>query len=278
MLDPFELSRFKEAILAQAKRLGPDDKFHFACHPKLGCFNSCCANVNVYLMPYDVLRLKRRLGIDSRSFLERHAIADALDTRGLPIVQLRMTEDEKKRCPFVTEAGCSVYEDRPWACRMYPIGGASPPAGKAGAETFYFVVERFESCAGFDEDREWSVAEWKENQGVAEYEAKSEAFKAISLHPFFVEQRRTLPLDKSRMLLMACYDLDTFRKFVFETSFLRRFEISPEIVERLRADDEALLIFAYRWLRFGLFGEPTLTLAPQEVEGKIEGMGKMFTR
>ena len=278
MLDTFELSRFKEAILAQAKRLGLDDKFRFACHPQLGCFNSCCADVNVYLMPYDVLRLKRRLGLDSRTFLERHVHAEALDARGLPIVQLRMTEDGNKRCPLVTPQGCSVYEDRPWACRMYPIGGASAPAGKAGAEAFYFVVERFASCAGFDEDREWSVAQWKESQGVPEYEAKSEAYKAIALHPFFVEQRRTLPPDKSRMLFMACYDLDTFRKFVFDSSFLRRFEVTSETVERLRGDDEALLIFAYRWLRFGLFGEPSLTIEAQEVERKIDGLGKIFTR
>ena len=278
MVDPIELSRFKETLLKEAKRLGPDDKFRFACHPRLGCFNSCCADVNVFLMPYDVLRLKNRVKLDSHTFLEQHAISETLDTRGLPIVQIRMTDDEAHRCPFVTPAGCSVYEDRPWACRMYPIGGASPPARNTEAETFYFVVERFASCAGFDEDREWSVKEWKENQGVGDYEAKSEAFKAISLHPFFLEQRKTLPPDKSRMLLMAAYDLDTFRKFVFDSSFLQRFDVAAELVERMRTDDEALLIFAYRWLRFSLFGEPTLTISAAETQQKIDGMAKMFTR
>ena len=278
MTDSVALARFKEAILANAPRLGPDDKFRFACHPGLGCFNSCCADVNVFLMPFDVLRLKRRLDIDSHTFLENHTHCDTLDGRGLPVVQLRMTDDEHKRCPFVAPAGCSVYEDRPWACRMYPIGGASPPARAVGAEPFYFVVERFASCAGFDEDREWTVADWKTDQGVGEYESKSEAFKAISLHPFFIEQRRTLAPDKSRMLLMACYNLDTFRKFVFDSSFLRRFEVSPETVARIKTDDEALLVFAYRWLRFSLFGEQTLTVAPQEVESKMESLGKVFTK
>ena len=31
-----------------------------------------------------------------------------------------------------------------------------------------------------------------------------------------------------------------------------------ELIEELREDDEALLRFAFRWLRFALFGEPTM--------------------
>ena len=58
----------------------------------------------------------------------------------------------------------------------------------------------------------------------------------------------------------ACYDLDAFREFVFESSFLTRFEIEPEVVEAIRTSDEALLAFAFRWLRFALFAEPTLTV------------------
>ncbi|HEY7726252.1 MAG TPA: hypothetical protein VH880_13025, partial [Anaeromyxobacteraceae bacterium] len=57
---------------------------------------------------------------------------------------------------------------------------------------------------------------------------------------------------------MAAYDLDTFREFIFSTSFVRRFDLDGALVEELRADDRALLRFAFRWLRFALFGEPTV--------------------
>ncbi len=60
------------------------------------------------------------------------------------------------------------------------------------------------------------------------------------------------------MFYMACYDLDSFRSFVFESSFRERFELEPDLVEKLGADDAALLRFAFRWLRFALFGEPTM--------------------
>jgi hypothetical protein len=62
------------------------------------------------------------------------------------------------------------------------------------------------------------------------------------------------------MFYTACYDLDSFREFVFESTFLDRFEVSSDLQERLRTDDASLLRFAFRWLRFALFGESTMTV------------------
>ncbi len=52
------------------------------------------------------------------------------------------------------------------------------------------------------------------------------------------------------MYFMACYDLDRFRRFVFETKFLEMFDVEEERVEALRTDDIELLEFAMQWLRF----------------------------
>ena len=38
----------------------------------------------------------------------------------------------------------------------------------------------------------------------------------------------------------------------------RFLELEPELVEQLRTDDQALLEFGFRWLRFALFAEPTM--------------------
>jgi hypothetical protein len=62
------------------------------------------------------------------------------------------------------------------------------------------------------------------------------------------------------MFHTACFDLDRFRAFVFESTFLTRFELPAEEVEAMRADDLALLRFAFRWLRYALFAEPTMTV------------------
>jgi hypothetical protein len=60
------------------------------------------------------------------------------------------------------------------------------------------------------------------------------------------------------MLYTACYDLDTFREFVFESSFLERFELDDRLIEDIKTNDVALLKFAFLWLRFALFKEPVV--------------------
>ncbi len=44
-------------------QLALDDKFQFRCHKGIACFNKCCENIDIMLTPYDILRLKNRLGI-----------------------------------------------------------------------------------------------------------------------------------------------------------------------------------------------------------------------
>ena len=115
----------EERILKDAPRLGPDDKFKFACHPGVSCFNKCCGDVNIFLSPYDVLRMKNRLGMASGDFLDKYALLPVQKDMKTPVVVLRMNDDEAKSCPFLTDEGCGIYSDRPWPCRMFPDGMAA---------------------------------------------------------------------------------------------------------------------------------------------------------
>ncbi len=259
-------ARLQEKFLDQYQRLGPDDKFEFGCHPGVPCFNKCCGDVNIFLSPYDVLRMKRRLGLTSREFLEKHALMPVQKDMKTPAVVLRMEQDEAKSCPFLEEAGCGIYTDRPWPCRMYPLGLAAQkdtPDGWRG-DRFYFLLQE-EGCRGFEEQREWSVREWLDDQAVDEYDQWGEAFKELTLHRFF-EDGGTLSPEKMHMFFTACYDLDKFREFVFESTLLERFDVDDDFVEEMRYDDEALLRFAFLWLRFSIFGETTMKVKPGVAE------------
>ena len=65
-----------------------------------------------------------------------------------PVVLLKMNEDERRSCPFVSEDGCQVYEARPAACRMYPLGMASPKGGSGSpSEDFYFIFDGWRSTS-----------------------------------------------------------------------------------------------------------------------------------
>lgn len=243
--------------LRDQRTLEAGDRFRFGCHPGLSCFTNCCVDVNILLTPMDVLGLSRRLGMTTGEFISRHTLTPVTKDLHLPVLMLRMGEEPDRRCVFVGTEGCDVYQDRPWSCRMYPVGMGLPPA-RAGEEPkpVYFLLED-DFCKGRTEPKEWTVDRWRADQGVPAREEIEAGFREIVSHPWFIGGRQ---LDPKRMEMFhtACYDLDKFREFVFNSTFLSRFELEDSLLTTLRDDDLALLRFAFRWLRFALFAEPTM--------------------
>jgi uncharacterized protein len=228
------------------------DRFCFECRPDMDCFTACCARLNLQVSPYDILRLSRRLGITTTEFLETYATAVERPD-ALPRVALMMNESDQ-RCPFLQEQGCSVYEDRPGACRSYPIGRAASPSALTGTVKEAFFLVREDHCHGHDEPKEWLISEWMADQGMSDYNELNDLWMKILARQHLVvtgaDRER-----KERMFNLASYDLDKFRVFVLEGGLLNKLELPPRLVEKLRTDDIELLRFAYSWLRLALFGE-----------------------
>jgi Fe-S-cluster containining protein len=244
-----------EKILKDYQRLNENDIFEFACHSGVPCFNKCCHDVNIFLTPYDIIRLKNRLGISSTEFLEKYTLLPIDENLRHPIVMLKM-EEGNHACPFVTAKGCSVYGDRPWSCRMYPVGEATPNMND-NEDSFFFLLKE-DVCKGYNEKgTKWTIKEWMKDQGVYDYILPGERFKQVSLHDFFAKAEAIEPV-KVEMFYMVCYDIDKFRSFVFESTFLKRFIIEEEDIELMKNDDIELLLFGFRWLRYSLFGENVL--------------------
>jgi hypothetical protein len=144
---------------------------------------------------------------------------------------------------------------------MYPVGMGLPPA-RAGVEPrpVYFLFED-DYCQGHRQGRSWTVADWRRDQQVEERETLEAGFREIVSHPWFIGGRQLDP-KRMEMFFTASYDLDKFRAFIFDSSFLKRFELEDDLVAQLREDDAALMRFAFRWLRFALFGEPNIKVRP----------------
>jgi hypothetical protein len=268
-----EIERLKEEILEHYPKLTKDSKFSFACHPGVPCFNACCADVNIFLTPYDILRLKNNLGMTSEEFLSKHTVSPFDKNSRYPVILLAMNEDENKSCPFVDKNGCTVYEDRPWACRMYPLGmGSQRDAGDGTESDFYFLLKE-DVCKGHNEDNKQTIAEWLENQGITEYDKMGYYFKELTFHEFF-QKPENLTSQKIEMFFTACYNLDKFHDFVFESTFFEKFDIDDETKEKIRKDDTELLKFSYFWLRFALFGEKTIRVKGEVLEAKQKELEK----
>lgn len=249
-------------VMIGKRQLGSDDHFNFGCHSGIACFNNCCSDINIMLTPVDVLRLARKLDLSTTDFLTQHTLKPITKDLHLPVVMLKMRDEAEQRCPFVGDEGCTVYTDRPWACRMYPMGMGLPPA-RAGVEPepVYFLFED-DFCFGRTETKSWTASEWRADQAVLERETLEEGFRQIVGHPWFIGGSRQLDPRKIELFHMAAYDLDTFRRFVFESTFLERFDIEEDFKKRIEEDDEELLVFGFHWLRYALFNEPTMNVRP----------------
>jgi len=236
------------------KRLQLDDTFQFSCHPGIACFNDCCRDLNQFLTPYDILRLKGAQQLSSQRFLERYTECHIGPRSGLPIVSLRMLQDENHRCPFVGPEGCTVYEDRPGSCRTYPLGrmAAKNPNGGRCEESYFLIKEAH--CLGFNESRRWTVAEWKKDQGLSIYNEMNDLIMEVLSLKNRSKRARLTPSEDD-LFSMAFYDLDRFRDFTFEKRLWEECRLPEDVLEAIREDDVALLRFAMEWIKAALFGE-----------------------
>ncbi|HBF43305.1 MAG TPA: zinc/iron-chelating domain-containing protein [Desulfobacteraceae bacterium] len=234
-----------------------DNKFRFRCHREIACFTRCCADLSLVLTPYDILRIKNRLAMSSDDFLNRYVDADTDRHPVFPMVKLKMNHDEKKKCPFVSSDGCTIYDDRPGACRIYPLGrAATKPDAQRDTREMFFIVDE-EHCLGFREDKEWTVEEWLKNEGVNQYNSMNDQWLEIITSHKSLGQEENLN-KKIQMFFMASYNLDKFREFLFKSNFFSLFEIESGMKDSLASDDVELMKFSFKWLRFSLFGEKTI--------------------
>lgn len=157
----------------------------FSCYRGISCFTACCADLNLVLTPYDILRMKGRLQLPAKEFIKQYTQLHEGGESAFPLIRLKMRDDERRRCPLVSPQGCTIYEDRPGACRLYPLGRGAA-VGLPGREEreFYFLVDE-SHCLGFREEREWTVEEWIQDQGVRLYNEMNRPWMEIvtSKHP-----------------------------------------------------------------------------------------------
>lgn len=235
-----------------------DDRFRFRCHPGIACFNRCCHNLNLFLYPYDVIRLKQCLGISSDQFIDRYVDVILREGNYFPDVLLRMSADKEQACPFLTDAGCTVYPDRPDTCRTFPVelglryGEPGTPPKSIG----FFRPPDF--CQGHRGPDEWTLKTWARNQNAEEYNKMTR--KWADLMGLFAKdpwQGQGPNGPKGRMAFMATYNIDAFREFLQSSSFLKRYKVKKDHLSRIRKDDTALLRFGMDWVKLFVWGIPS---------------------
>ena len=246
------------------RALEKEETFSFRCHSELSCFNRCCRNLNLFLYPYDVLRLKNCLGITSDRFLDEYVDMVMRPGAFFPEVLLRMVENEEKACPFLTGAGCSIYSDRPDTCRTFPMEQGSLYDAGTGKTRLVHFFRPPDFCRGPYETTRWTVDSWARDQQAVEYNRMTLAWaqiKGLFLSDPWKGEGPEGP--RARMAFMAAYNLDDFRKFVFESSFLKRYKVKKDVRKKIAADEKALLKFGFEWIKLFIWGIKSKRIRPR---------------
>ena len=234
--------------------LSGKSRFAFSCYPGIKCFTKCCSGIRIFLSPYDIFRLRKRMGMTSQEFLEAYTIPMTVDGTPLQVAGLKMKSDEQRSCPFVTPEGCTVYSDRPLICRYYPVGmGFMKKFDRTSGEDFFIMIKE-DHCLGHAEKKQWTVDEWRKDQESDLYDEMNHDWREVVLKVKTLGQvefsARSLEL-----FYMVSTNLDLFARMAFSERFLNAYEMDPSLEERLRGDELELLKFSLKWLRFTLFGE-----------------------
>jgi uncharacterized protein len=260
---PFDISGesmdSSDCVTIENRPIKETERFPFQCHSGLSCFMVCCRNADMYLYPYDIIRMKNRLGISSGEFLEQHTVTAIRGNPFFPNVMLKMSDQDDKACPFLTGNGCRVYEDRPFSCRAYPMERGVSPLDHLGNRDIlhFFAVHSY--CKGHGERREWTVREWIENQEILPFIEMNDPWTDLDVifrtNPWGEQGLNAKPF---KMAFMASYNMDAFRSFVFNSSFLERFAISQGRIKDIQNSETALLKLGFDWITFFLTGKGPL--------------------
>jgi len=244
--------------VAMPAMLTEESNLKFRCHKDISCFNACCKHADVTLAPYDVLRLQRNLGMDSAEFLSKHTVPFEMDRDGTPGIKMR-TNDDGACLLLDGDNGCGVYEDRPTVCRYYPVGLLSMRSKDEFVSEQQYSLIKEDHCKGHEEDRELTVAEYREEQGVADYDQYNREWYELILKKKSGGPGVGSPSEMSlQLFFMASYNFDMFRKFVTSPSFRKAYNFSDKEFNEAIKDDESLIGLGYRLMRQALFGEKTI--------------------
>jgi len=236
-------------------------EFSFLCHPGVSCFTVCCQDVDLDLYPYDIIRLKQALQIDSETFIRNYTEMKQGGNPYFPTLRFRLAPNDngKTVCPFLTEAGCTVYKDRPTACRTYPLERAVDRSSMGGRpEEFYFLTSH-PYCHGHQEDHQYTVKRWVRNQRLDDYNLMNDLWAEVdtmfAANPWKGEG---VGGEKQQLAFLVCYNIDGFRQFCRTHKLLERFRLKRDEKRRIERDDTELLKFGFEWLKLMFGGKNTL--------------------
>jgi hypothetical protein len=241
-------------ITSDHQLLNDHSIFTFNCHPGVSCFTDCCNDVEMTLYPYDIIRLKNCLNIDSENFLEKYTQIEFDEGVWFPRLTLKM--ESNKACPFLRTDGCFVYDDRPFSCRSYPLARSVTRACSPEKQEAKYYLVRHHYCRGHESSRQWNLSEWIDNSGLKKFnDMNSQWISIYTLLKSYPFETTGMNMNFFRLLFCASYNLDNFR-LLMDHCLTEEMNISTGLKEKARSCDIHLMQVGFSFIHYCLTGDP----------------------
>jgi len=171
-----------------ARVLAEIDLLQLACGAE-GCASTCCkAAAPIVLHPYEIALIRKASGISYEDLLD---VFDTDRVKGFPLVML----PRDPVCHFWTATGCRIYEARPLACRLFPLGRVFDNG------LSHIVLPEVNLCSGLASAPSRTVAEYLAEQDTALHIAMADRWIE------FVSVMERLPLQDTPVTSVAFHML-----------------------------------------------------------------------
>ncbi len=137
-----------------AKVLSETDLLQLSCGI-YGCTSNCCTkSAPIILNPYEIALICRESKLSYEDFLD---IVETDRARGFPLVML----PRDPACHFWTGRGCRIYQARPLACRLFPLGRVFNNGQS------YIVLPQLNVCSGLAPSPAKTLADYLREQDTS---------------------------------------------------------------------------------------------------------------
>ncbi len=134
--------------------LSESDLIQLSCGVN-GCSSNCCTkSAPIVLNPYEIALICRESNMSYEDLLD---IVDTDRAKGFPLVML----PRDPHCHFWTGKGCRIYQGRPLACRLYPLGRVFDQGES------HLVLPELNICSGLSLSPVNTVVEYLHYQNTA---------------------------------------------------------------------------------------------------------------
>ena len=153
--------------------LKSDVTFCFSCQ----MCGACCRKRQepIVITGLDIFRIAKALNQKPLDVITKYTKGHMGSESNLPVIFLDERPDGS--CKLLHKGKCTVQQDKPIVCALYPLGRFLKP----GDTEFGYILST-SSCLGTRKsDKQWTLQQWLENFGIQKYNAESLAWNSLLL-------------------------------------------------------------------------------------------------